>query len=287
MGRGLFASGLAIAVNGVLAVTKITTGLVGNSYALVADGIESTADIFSSIVVWSGIKISSRPPDSKHPYGHGKAESIAGVVVALFLLGAAVLIATQSVREIQTPHHTPEWYTLIVLGIVIATKASLSRFVFKVGSTLHSISLKGDAWHHRSDAITSSAAFVGISVALIGGRGYEAADDWAALFACVVIVYNGIRLLRPAVDEVMDAAAPRDVEDEVRRVAKEVAGVVDVEKCRIRKSGVGLLMDIHVIVDGDTSVKEGHRIGHVVKERLEQSPLPIHDVVVHIEPDDF
>ncbi len=283
---GFHASGIAIAVNLLLAVSKIVTGFIGNSYALIADGIESTTDIVSSLVVWSGLRISAKPPDVNHPYGHGKAESIAGVLVSLFLLSAALLIAIQSIREILTPQHLPAWYTLVVLGMVIVIKESLFRFVFKVGNSLESTSLKNDAWHHRADAITSLTAFIGISIALIGGKGYEAADDWAAIFACCVIAYNGIRMLRPAVGEVMDAAVP-DVQKAVRNIATDVDGVVGVEKCRIRKSGLGLLMDIHVIVDGNISVLEGHEIGHIVKDQLFQSELPIHDVIIHIEPDNM
>ena len=284
---GLEASGVAIATNVVLAVTKIVTGVVGNSYALVADGIESTADVVSSLVVWSGLRVSARPPDGTHPYGHGKAESIAAVVVAVFVLGAAGIIALQSVREIRTPHHLPEWYTLVVLAAIVVVKELLYRFVFHAGSALGSSSLKADAWHHRSDAITSLAAFVGISIALIGGEGYETADDWAALAACVVIVYNGLRLLRPALDEVMDAAVPRDTVQRIRDIAGAVPGVHAVEKCRVRKSGVGLLMDIHVAVDAAISVREGHEIGHAVQDRLYASGLAIIDAVIHVEPDDL
>lgn len=283
---GLQASGIAVAVNLVLAISKIVTGIVGNSYALVADGIESTADIVSSLIVWSGLRISAKPPDSRHPYGHGKAESIAGMFVSLFLLGAAGVIAVHSLREIHTPHHMPAGYTLVVLTTVIVVKETMYRFVFKVGDTLESTSLRGAAWHHRSDALTSLAAFIGISIALIGGKGYESADDWAALLACGVIFYNGLRLLRPAMDEVMDAAVPEEIEGTVRSIAGEVSGVMEVEKCRIRKSGLGLLMDIHITVDGDIPVREGHEIGHVVKDDLCRSELPIHDVVVHIEPND-
>jgi len=282
---GIQVSGVSVAVNVLLAITKIVTGIVGNSYALVADGIESTADVVSSLVVWSGLRFSIRPPDKTHPYGHGKAESLAGVIVSVFLVGAAVLIAAQSVREIRTPHHLPEWYTLVVLALVIAVKETLFRVVFRAGRTLTSSSLRGDAWHHRSDALTSLAAFIGISIALIGGPGYEPADDWAALAACVVILFNGLRLLRPALDEVMDAAVPRDLEATIRAVASGVEGVEEVEKCRIRKSGVGLLMDIHVVVDGDIPVRDGHRIAHDVQAALYGSNLPIHDVIVHIEPD--
>jgi len=285
--EGLKVSGNAISINIVLALVKISTGLAGNSYALVADGIESTADVFASLVVWGGLRFSTRPPDESHPYGHGKAESLAGVVVALFLLGAAILIAAQSLHEIRTPHRPPAWYTLVVLVLVILTKEFLYRRMSSVGEELESSALKANAWHHRSDALTSLAAFVGISIALIGGEGYQVADDWAALLACGIILYNGVRLLLPALDEVMDAAAPQVIEAQLRAIASEVDGVVAIEKCRVRKSGLGLLMDIHVIVEGDITVKKGHWIGHQVKERLLASSLPVTDVVVHVEPDEY
>jgi cation diffusion facilitator family transporter len=281
---GLTIAGSAIAINLMLALIKISTGVLGNSYALIADGIESTADIFSSLIVWSGLQISSRPPDEDHPYGHGKAESLAGMVVSLFLIAAAIFIAVQSIREIRTPHHAPAWYTLLVLGIIITVKELLYRRMTNVGNRLNSSSLRSDAWHHRSDALTSLAAFVGISIALIGGKGFEQADDWAALLASGAILFNGVRLFLPALNEVMDAAAPEQVERQIIDLAASVEGVVAIEKCRIRKSGLGYLMDIHVEVDGDISIREGHYIGHRVKDRLMQSNLPIVDVVVHIEP---
>jgi len=284
---GLKISGSAIAINLTLALVKISTGVIGNSYALIADGIESTTDIFSSLIVMSGLRISTRPPDDEHPYGHGKAESLAGLIVALFLLGAALLIAVQSIREIRTPHHAPEWYTLVVLGLIIFVKEWLFRRMLKVGDEIESSALKNDAWHHRSDAITSLATFIGISVALIGGEGYETADDWAALLACGIIAFNGIRLLLAALNEVMDAAAPGEIEDQIRQIACDVDGVVEIEKCRVRKSGLGYLMDLHVVVDGSNSVQQGHLIGHAVKDRLIEGTIPVTDVIVHIEPDEY
>lgn len=281
---GLMVAGIGMAVNIVLAIVKIVTGVVGNSYALIADGIESTTDIVSSLVVWTGLKVSSLPPDDDHPYGHGKAESMAGIVVALALLAAAVFIAVQSLREIITPHHAPAWFTLMVLALVIGTKETLYRFVFKVGDELTSTAVKGDAWHHRSDAITSAAAFVGISIALLGGQGYESADDWAALLACAVILFNGYRIFRAALGEIMDAAVPSPIQKEIREIAASVSGVVRVEKCRTRKSGLGLFVDIHVEVDGDLTVRRGHEIAHDVSNRLRSSSLSIQDVVVHVEP---
>ena len=280
----MMAAGIGMAVNVALAIVKIVTGVLGNSYALIADGIESTSDIVSSFVVWTGLKISSRPADADHPYGHGKAESIAGLVVAMALLGAAVLIGVQSVREIITPHHAPAWFTLLVLALVIVTKETLYRFVLKVGDELTSTAVKGDAWHHRSDAITSVAAFVGISIALIGGKGYESADDWAALLACAVIVFSGYRIFHSALGEIMDAAVPNPLQKEIRVLASAVPGVAGIEKCRTRKSGLGLFVEIHVEVDGDLSVRRGHEIGHQVSDKLKLSSLSVQDVMVHVEP---
>lgn len=285
LGKGLRATWLSIVANPLLAGAKIAAGLWGNSYALVADGIESGVDVFSSLVVWKALRVSTKPADREHPYGHGKAESLAGVLVACVLLLAALFIAVQSVREIVQPHHAPEPFTLAVLLGVVVLKESLFRFVRRAGDRLGSTALKSDAWHHRSDAITSAAAFVGISVALLGGPGFEAADDWAALVACLVIAFNGVRLLQPALAEIMDAAVPGEVETAVRSLAAQVDGVRSIDKLRIRKSGLGLLMDIHVVVDGSLSVRDGHAIGHQVKDTLIDSALPVEDVVVHVEPE--
>jgi cation diffusion facilitator family transporter len=284
IGPGIGIAGSAIAINLVLALIKISTGVIGNSYALIADGIESTSDIFSSLIVLSGLQISSKPADQSHPYGHGKAESLAALAVAIFLIGAGILIAIQAIREILSPQQAPAWYTLPILAVIIVVKEGLYRKMYSVGTDLDSSSLRSDAWHHRSDAVTSLAAFVGISIALIGGPGYESADDWAALLAVSIIFANGIRLLRPALDEVMDASVSDDIDQQVISIASSVDGVVAIEKSRIRKSGLGYLMDLHVQVDSDISVKDGHAIGHLVKGRLMESSVPITDVVIHIEP---
>jgi len=284
IGPGLGIAGSAIAINLVLALIKISTGVIGASYALIADGIESTADIFTSIIVLSGLQFSSKPADHNHPYGHGKAESLAGMAVAMFLIAAAIIIAVQAVREIVSPQQAPAWFTLPILAVIIVVKEALYRRMYSVGSDLKSSSLTSDAWHHRSDAITSLAVFVGISIALIGGAGYESADDWAALLACTIILANGIRILKPSLDEVMDASVSEEVEKEVIAIASSVDGVVGIEKCRIRKSGLGYLMDLHVEVNSDISVKNGHAIGHKVNDRLMKSSIPVVDVVTHIEP---
>jgi cation diffusion facilitator family transporter len=246
-------------------------------------------DIASSFIVLGGLKIASVPADEKHPYGHGKAESIAAVIVALALILAALMIAYRSYREIITPHNSPAPWTLIVLVLVVATKGLLFRFVIGVGREIESTAVKTDAWHHMSDALTSIAAFIGISISLIFGgifgiKGFSTADDWATLFMTIIILYNGIRLLRPALDEIMDAAAPKEVEDEICRIASSIDGVVTTEKCRVRKSGLGYFVELHLHVKGEITVSRGHEIAHQVKDALNRSRFRIFDVSIHVEP---
>jgi cation diffusion facilitator family transporter len=273
-------------VNLIFAAAKILGGLFGNAYVLIADGIESTLDIAGSFVIWGGLRLAARPPDETHPYGHGKAEPIAASVVAFGVLAAAIGLAVQSVREILTPHHGPAPFTLAILIVVIAVKEILFRYVNRVGQNVESTAVQTDAWHHRSDALTSAAAFIGISVALIGGEGWQSADDWAALFACAVIGANGIRLLRPAFQEIMDTAPPGQIVNMVRDVARSVPGVRDVEKCLVRKMGLNFYADLHVKVNGNISVRDGHRLAHEVKHAIQQADTRIVDVLVHIEPAD-
>ena len=271
-------------VNLIFAAIKILGGLFGNAYVLIADGIESTLDIAGSIVIWGGLKFAARPPDETHPYGHGKAEPIAAVIVAVGVLAAAGGLAVESVREILTPHHGPAPFTLVILIVVIVVKEILFRYVNRIGRNVASTAVQTDAWHHRSDAFTSAAAFIGISVALIGGEGWQSADDWCALFACGVIAANGVRLLRPAFYEIMDTAPGGEIVDLVRKAAASVPGVVEVEKSLVRKMGMNFYADLHVKVDGNKTVHEGHRIAHEVKHAIQQSDNRIADVLVHIEP---
>ena len=273
-----------LAINVLLAAAKILAGLVGHAYVLIADGIESALDVGGSIVIWGGLTVAARPPDATHPYGHGKAEPIAAVVVAVGVLTAALGLAIQSVREIFLPHHAPAPYTLVVLIVAVIIKEILYRYVIRFGREMESTAVKTDAWHHLIDAMTSIAAFIGISVALIGGEAWQSADDWAALFACALIGANGYRLLRPALFEIMDTAPRGRIVRSIRRAARSVPGVIEVEKCRARKMGLDFYVDLHVGVDGSISVHEGHEIAHQVKRAIQQSDSRIADVLVHIEP---
>lgn len=284
--RGERVTIIGLCVSLTLALVKIVAGVVGHAYALVADGFESLLDVFGASVVWGSLRYASRPPDAKHPYGHGKAEALGAMVTASALILAAGAIAFESIREIRTPHAMPAPFTLIVLVAVIIVKELLFRFVLRTGQDINSRAVETDAWHHRSDALTSVAAFVGIAIALWMGPAWAAADDWAALFACGIIAFNGVLLFRGAVDDVMDAQAPHDVESRIRAVAMRVPGVIGTHTCRVRRSGMSRLVDLDVIVDGGMSVRRGHDIAHDVKAALLDADLDILNVLVHVEPDD-
>ena len=275
---------VVICVNIFLMLVKIAAGIFGNSYALIADGIESGCDIFTSMISWIGFHLSLKPADHGHPYGHGKIESIAGIFSGLSLLGAAGVIAYNSVLEIQSPHGSPEWFTLPVLILVVIIKWTLSLKVRTIGRKYESNALKGDGWHHLSDALTSLAAAVGISIAMLGGNAYEAADDWAALLACLIIITNGGFILKSSFHDLIDGTVPDEFYESVRSVAAAIPGVENTEKCRIRKSGIDLFVEMHVRVKASLSVGEGHDIGHRVKRALISASPNIKDVVVHIEP---
>jgi cation diffusion facilitator family transporter len=274
----------SIVVNASLAAVKIVAGVIGNSYALVADGIESINDIVSSGVVLVSLKLSRKPPDKDHPYGHGRAEQLGALFSAISLLAAGGAIAFQSARNLFGRHHSPAWFTLPVLLLVIVTKELLSRYALKKSEETSSTALRGDAWHHRSDAITSAAAFFGIVVALVGGPGYEKADDVAALVGCLVIGFNGISLLRSALHENMDGAPPPELQAAVLGVARAVPDVRFVEKLRMKKIGLGYSMDIHVQVERTMTVEAGHRVAHAVQDAIREALPQVSDVVTHLEP---
>jgi cation diffusion facilitator family transporter len=271
-------------VNALLVIVKLIAGIVGHANALVADAVESSADIFSSLIVWMGLSIAVRPADEDHPYGHGKAEPLAAAVVSLMLLGAAVGISILAVREIMTPHHLPAPFTLFVAAGVIIVKEILYRRVLRVGRDTGSTAVTADAWHHRADAISSLAAFIGISIALIGGHGWEAADDWAALVAAVLVAVNGVRTLRPAISGLMDEAPDRSVKERVLQAASGVEGVRKVENLKVRRSGLGFFVDLHVQADPTMSLEDAHQIAATVKYAILEVVPSVVGVLVHMEP---
>jgi cation diffusion facilitator family transporter len=281
--RGMQSSVDGIVFNLFLAAAKCAAGFLGHSFALVADGIESLSDVVSSTVVYFGLKIAIIPPDDDHPYGHGKAEPIAAIVVSLALILAAIFIAAESIQRIREPHSLPMAYTLWVLLAVVIIKLLLSRYVTTAGKNLESNALKSDAFHHLSDAITSGFALVGISVALWTRN--PAADDWAALTASPVILFNAVKQLRAPMAELLDAVPSAEIEKTVRAISSKVPGVVGLDKCHVRKMGFRYYVDLHVIVNGFISVWQGHAIAHNVEDAVLKRAPHIAKVLVHIEPD--
>lgn len=282
--RGVQVARVGLLTNALLAMVKLVTGIVGNSYALVADAVESTADVFSSLVVMGGLRISVREADEQFPFGYGKAEPLSAVVVGLMLIAAAVGIGIEAGREIRVPHHSPEPYTLWVLLGVVVVKELLFRRVFRVGRETESTAVLGDAWHHRSDALTSAAAGVGIAVALIGGPGWAEADDWAAVFAAGVILWNGFGILRPAVADLMDRTPDEPVLAEIERAARSVPDVRRIETLKVRKSGLSLFVDIHVEADPEMSLHDAHVVSGKVKTAIRRDVPTVQGVLVHMEP---
>jgi len=271
-------------VNLLLAIIKLIAGIVGHAYALVADAVESTTDIFSSLVVYGGLRIAAQPADEDHPYGHGRAEALAGAFVALTLIAAGIGIAIEAVREIRTPHHVPKAWTLAVLVGVIVIKQALATKVFQIGSEIGSTAVMGDARHHRSDVITSTAAFVGISIAVIGGPGWEQADDWAALVASLVICYNGVKMLRPSVNDLMDRLPEHGVVQAIANAATSIPDVRAIEKLKVRKVGLQYAVDLHVQTDALMSLHDAHIVGGKVKGAIRAAMPAVDEVLVHMEP---
>ena len=274
----------SIVGNFFIAIIKVLAGIFGHSYALIADAIESTTDIFSSLLVLFGLKYSNKPADTNHPYGHGRAEPLITFMVVGFLITSATVIAYESIINIRTPHQLPKVWTLFVLGPLIIWKELSYRLVMKKAKETNSSSLKADAWHHRSDAITSIAAFIGISIAVYFGKGYETADDWAALFAAVFICYNSYLIFRPALGEIMDEHLYDDLVEDIRRTSLKVDGVVGTEKCLIRKAGMKYHVDLHTIVNGEISVRQGHVVAQKLIDKLKHDIPQLGHVLIHIEP---
>ncbi|MDH4130320.1 MAG: cation diffusion facilitator family transporter [Gemmatimonadota bacterium] len=284
--KGIRSAQAGLLINAALVVVKLVAGVVGNAYALVADAIESAADIFSSLVVWGGLRIASREADDEYPFGYGKAEALATAVVALMLLGAAAGIAVEATREIRTPHHTPAPFTLFVLVGVILVKEVLFRRVLAVGEATASTAVQADAWHHRSDAITSAAAFVGIAVALLGGEGWEQADDWAALVAASVIVFNGTRLLRVAIADLMDRSPGAGLLERIAAATAATPEVRDFHKLKVRKVGLGYYVDLHVQAHPLMSLRDAHVLSGKVKTAIRSQVPEVAGVIIHMEPDE-
>jgi cation diffusion facilitator family transporter len=282
--RGIRSAQAGLLINVVLVVVKLIAGIVGNAYALIADAIESSTDVFSSLIVWAGLSIAARPADEDHPYGHGKAEPLAAAVVSILLLGAALGISILAIREIRTPHHAPAPFTLGIAAAVMIVKEILHRRVHKVGAEVGGTAVAADAWHHRSDAISSLAAFIGIGIALLGGKGWEPADDWAALVAALITGVNGVRALQPAIAHLMDAAPDQKVRERAASAARAVGGVSNIESLNLRSSGLGYFVDVHAQADPSLTLEQAHVLSGKIKAAICAEIPEVVKVLVHMEP---
>jgi cation diffusion facilitator family transporter len=284
MNRGIRLAQLGLLVNGALALVKLVAGVLGNSYALIADAVESVADLFSSLIVWGGLRVAARDADDRYPFGYGKAEAVSAMIVGLMLVGAAIGIAIEAVREVLHPDRAPAPFTLVVLVVVVVVKSIMYRIVNRGARDSGSPAVAADAWHHRADALSSGAAFIGISVALIGGPGWETADAWAALFASALIIVNGIGIMRPAVEELMDRSPNDELLRAVDAAAHGVEGVLATEKLKARKSGTRFQLELHVQAESSLSLQDAHILSGKVKRAIRAAVPSVQDVLVHMEP---
>ncbi len=280
----LYATTFSFLSNVVLIFIKFSAGVLGNSYALIADALESATDVVSSFFLILGLKFANRPPDENHPYGHGRLEPLITILMVFFLYVSGAVIVYESIRHIRTPHTSPHLFTLAVISGILVFKEVMYRYLLKKSKTANSSALKAEAWHHRSDALTSLAAFIGILIAIVMGKGYESADDWAALVASGLIFFNGFKLMRTAFSEIMDEHQYDDVIDLIRKAATNVEGIKGTEKCLVRKTGMRYWVDLHALVDGNLSVSKGHELSHKLKDHLLETVPHLQDVLIHIEP---
>ena len=270
--------------NVIVAIGKIVFGILGNSFALIADGVESTLDIISSIIVWGGLKIAAEPADDNHPYGHGKAESLAGVIVSTILISAGLGIGYNGIARILSPDlMAPKAFTLYVFIIVIIIKEILYQYTIKVSKLINSTSMKAEAWHHRTDAITTVMALIGVFIAI--NTSYKIADGLAGVLCGCIIIFNGSRILYASSNEVMDTVASDEIYDKIKNITLTHAEIKNIDNCRIRKSGLQYLLDIEIQVDPTITVMAGHKIAHELEDILLQDKnLNIIDIIIHVEP---
>lgn len=278
------ASLLGLAVNFVLAVVKLVGGVWGRSFALISDGVNSLGDVVATLVVLFALRVAQRPADDEHPYGHTRAEAIAGSYVALLIVISAVALGWEALQRWHALHPIPPTWTLWIAGSNVAIKESLYRYKLMIGRRTNSSAIIANAWDHRSDALCSLAVLVGLSCVRLGGERWLWADEAAALVVVAAIIASALQLMISSCNELMDVQADPELVQKIREEAAAIDQVQAVEKLWVRKSGLEYFADIHIQVDHRLTVADGHRIGHHVKDHLTEKFPVLRDVLVHLEP---
>lgn len=267
-----------------MVIAKLAGGIALRSSALIADAVNSIGDVTSSLAVRAALHIAEQEEDEDHPYGHTKAESIAGFGVSLLVMFGAGILAVETAQRFSELPTLPSVWAGVIAAICGVVKEVVYRYTARVGRRLNSSALRATALDHRSDALASGAIAISLFAAPHLGRFGPYVDPVAALFVCALLIATSTKMFLGIATELMDQQADSETVERVRAIAVEVDLVRDIEKLRVRKSGLEYFIEIHVQVDGHLTVDQGHRIGHEVKDRLLAKMPRVRDVHLHIEP---
>jgi cation diffusion facilitator family transporter len=271
-------------VSGALAVIKITAGLAGHSTAVVADGFESAGDVLASGFVLFGLTIAARPADADHPYGHGRFETLTGLLIGLVLIGGGALISYSSISRIGQPHEPVATFVVGPLLLSLLAKTILATVKFRYGRRLASASLTADAWNDAMDTLSAVAALTAVMLTLSDPARFGEADRYGGCVVGMIVVFAGLGVSRETTIQQMDTMPGEDMIAEIRAAARSVDGVRGVEKCYARKTGLKYHVDLHLEVDPEMTVRRSHGLGHDVRERIMERVPWVADVLVHVEP---
>lgn len=271
-------------VSGGLALIKIFAGVWGHSTAVVADGLESAADVFASGFVLFGLTIAAKPADREHPYGHGRVETLTGLVIGMALIAGGIAISYGSIRQIGQPHDTLATFVIGPLILSLAAKTGLAAIKFRYGRQMASAALTADAWNDAMDTVSAAAALVAVGLTLSDPARFAEADRYGGCVVGAIVVLAGLRVAHEASLQLMDTMPAGQMIEQIRAAAMSVEGVRGVEKCFARKTGLKYHVDLHLEVDPEMTVRQSHGLAHDVRERIMERLPWVADVLMHVEP---
>lgn len=279
---GVRASWITIIVNVILAVLKVSAGIIGHSSAMIADGAHTLSDVLTTFVVLLGLKISSKEADEGHPYGHEKYESVFAKVLSILLMITGIFIGYEAIKVLTSSEvKTPRVIALIAAFLSIVVKECMYWYTIKIAKKIKSISMEADAWHHRSDAFSSIGTFLGV----LGARlGFPVLDPIAGIIVSIFVIKVGVELYIKSVKELVDESASEEIINTINERTKSIDGVRGIKNLKTRVFGNKIYVDIEILVDSYISVKLGHDIAELVHDRLEEEISDIKHCMIHIEP---